>query len=55
VLVQADESIIAIIKKIDKEANGLYILEELDSETCLVSHDKQDELQRRVKEVGLVI
>jgi len=48
VLVQADESVMAIIKTIDNERKG-FILQELDEQTCLVQPDKIDELERLVK------
>lgn len=47
---QADESVMAIIKTIDNERKG-FILQELDEQTCLVSPDKIGELERLVKAV----
>ncbi len=40
----------AIIKAIDNERKG-FILQELDEQTCLVSPDKIEELERLVKAV----
>jgi hypothetical protein len=50
VLVQADESVMAIIKAIDGERSG-FILDQLDEQTCLVQPDKVEELERLVKAV----
>ncbi|KAF2404047.1 RNA polymerase II transcription factor B subunit 5 [Trichodelitschia bisporula] len=49
VLVQCDESIMAIIRKIDEGRNE-FIIEDLDSGTCLVKEGKLAELKRRLKE-----
>jgi hypothetical protein len=51
-LVQCDESIMAIIEKIDKERGHTYITERLDTETCLIAPEKIAELERLVKEVS---
>jgi hypothetical protein len=50
VLVQADESVMAIIKSIDNDRKG-FILQELDEGACLVQPDKLAELERLVKAV----
>lgn len=50
VLVEADESVMAIIKTIDNERKG-FILQELDEGTCLVQPEKIEELERLVKTV----
>jgi hypothetical protein len=54
VLVQADESVMAIIKAIDKDRSG-FILQELDMQTCLIQPDKIEELERLVKAVSAPI
>lgn len=51
VLIQCDESIMAIILKIDSESNHAFIMETLDDETCLVQAKKLIELQARLKDV----
>jgi hypothetical protein len=51
VLVQCDESIMAIILKIDDETKPGYIMERLDDETCLVQASKLNELKIRLNEV----
>ncbi len=51
VLVQCDESIMAIILKIDAETKPGYIMETLDDETCLVQASKLNELKTRLNEV----
>lgn len=48
---QVDESIMAIIKTIDNEMKNQIIIQDLDSETCLINEDKLHELQLRLKEV----
>jgi TFIIH basal transcription factor complex TTD-A subunit len=51
VLVQCDESIMAIILKIDAEHSHSFIMETFDDETCLVSSAKLNELKAKLKEV----
>jgi TFIIH basal transcription factor complex TTD-A subunit len=51
VLVQCDESIKAIIEKLDKENNNAYILESLDDQTMLVASTKINELKAQLKAV----
>jgi TFIIH basal transcription factor complex TTD-A subunit len=51
VLVQCDESIKAIIEKLDKENNNAYILESLDDQTMLVASGKINELKAQLKAV----
>ena len=50
VLIQCDESIMAIIRDIDKDRND-FIIEDLDDETCLIKENKLPELKQRLKEV----
>jgi TFIIH basal transcription factor complex TTD-A subunit len=51
VLIQCDESIMAVIRKIDNAKND-FIIEELDDETCLIKENKLEELKQRLKEVS---
>ncbi|KAF2674349.1 hypothetical protein BT63DRAFT_419644 [Microthyrium microscopicum] len=51
ILVQCDESIKAIIEKIDKENGNTFILEALDDENLLISSGKINELKARLKSV----
>lgn len=39
----------AMVRKIDKENNNAYIIEEIDDETCLVKENKVDEIKAKVK------
>jgi hypothetical protein len=41
----------AIIKNIDNEMNNQIIIQDLDSETCLINDEMLQELQQRLKEV----
>lgn len=41
----------AMVRKIDKENNNAYIIEEIDDETCLVKENKVEEIKARVKEL----
>jgi len=40
----------AIIKNIDNDTKNQIIIQDLDSETCLINDDKLPELQRKLKE-----
>jgi len=51
VLIQCDESIMAIIIDIDSKNKNIYILETLDSETCLVQGSKLHDLKVKLNEV----
>lgn len=51
VLVQADESIMAIIKKTNDQNNHMYILEDLGDKACLVKAEVLAELEYKVKQV----
>jgi len=42
----------AIIRKIDTDQKGIFIMEPLDMETCMIFPEKLEELERRVKEVS---
>jgi len=49
--VQCDESIMAIILKIDADNKHTYIMETLDDETCLVQTSRLTELKMRLNDV----
>jgi TFIIH basal transcription factor complex TTD-A subunit len=51
-LVQCDESIKAIIEKLDKDNNNTFIIDSLDDETMLVASGKINELKAQLKQVG---
>jgi TFIIH basal transcription factor complex TTD-A subunit len=48
-LLQCDPPQMAMVRKIDKESNNAYIIEEIDDETCLVKETKVDEIKDKVK------
>ncbi|ETN38041.1 uncharacterized protein HMPREF1541_07664 [Cyphellophora europaea CBS 101466] len=48
-LLQCDPPQMAMVRKIDKENNNAYIIEEIDDETCLVKENKVEEIKARVK------
>lgn len=50
-LLQCDPPQMAMVRKIDKESNNAYIIEEIDDETCLVKENKVDEIKAKVKEL----
>jgi TFIIH basal transcription factor complex TTD-A subunit len=52
VLVQCDESIMAIIIDIDNRNRNAFIMETLDDETCLVQASKLNELKARLNEAS---
>ena len=52
VLIQADESVMAIIYALDKQEGGRLVLDALDPETCLVKQEQLESLERKVKEVS---
>ena len=41
----------AMILKINRETNNLYIIEEINDRTCVVKEAKVDELKYRVKQL----
>ena len=51
-LVQCDESIMAIIIDIDNKNKNAFIMEALDDETCLVQANKLNELKARLNEAS---
>jgi TFIIH basal transcription factor complex TTD-A subunit len=51
VLVQCDESIMAILLKIDAEHRHAFITETFDDETCLVNSSKINELKALLRQV----
>jgi TFIIH basal transcription factor complex TTD-A subunit len=48
-LLQCDPPQMAMVRKIDKENNNAYIIEEIDDETCLVKENKVEEIKAKVK------
>jgi hypothetical protein len=40
-----------MVKKVDREAGSIYIIEEIDQNTCLVREQYVDELKRKVKQL----
>lgn len=53
ILVTADESIMAIIKKINEQNGHRYILEDLGDKNCLIKEGTLEALEAQVKAVGL--
>lgn len=49
-LLQCDPPQMAVLKSIDQKSGNIYIIEEIDDNTCLVSENKVDEIKRLVKE-----
>jgi len=41
----------AMVRKIDRESNNAYIIEEIDDRTCLVKDNKVDEIKAKVKDL----
>lgn len=41
----------AMVRKINRETNNVYIIEEIDDSTCLVNSNKTEELKQRVKDL----
>lgn len=50
-LLQCDPPQMAMVRKIDRESNNAYIIEEIDDHTCLVKENKVEEIKARVKEL----
>ena len=50
-LLQCDPPQMAMVRKIDRETEHAYIIEEIDDRTCLVKEAKVEEIKRRVKEL----
>lgn len=50
-LLQCDPPQMAMVRKIDRESNNAYIIEEIDDRTCLVKDNRVDEIKRRVKDL----
>jgi TFIIH basal transcription factor complex TTD-A subunit len=48
-LLQCDPPQMAMVRKIDKQNNNAYIIEEIGDETCLVKENKVDEIKAKVK------
>ena len=51
VLIECDESIKAIIVKIDREHNHDFIIEDIDDKHALIKSNKHEELKELLKEV----
>ncbi len=49
-LLQCDPPQMAVLKTIDQKSGNIYVIEEIDDCTCLVSENKVDEIKRLVKE-----
>jgi TFIIH basal transcription factor complex TTD-A subunit len=50
-LLQCDPPQMVMVRKMDKESDHAYIIEEIDDRTCLVKENMVDEIKRRVKEI----
>jgi hypothetical protein len=50
-LLTCDPPQMAMVRKIDKEANNAYIIEEIDDKHCLVKENKFAEIKAKVKEL----
>jgi len=50
-LLQCDPPQMAMVRKLDKESDHAYIIEEIDDRTCLVKENMVAEIKRRVKEI----
>lgn len=50
-LLQCDPPQMAMVKKIDRESDNAYIIEEIDDRTCLVKENKVEEIKRKVKDL----
>jgi hypothetical protein len=50
-LLQCDPPQMAMVRKIDRETNNAYIIEEIDDHTCLVKENKVEEIKAKVKEL----
>lgn len=48
-LLQCDPPQMAMIKKIDDESNGAFIIEKIDDRTCVVKEARVEDLKHRVK------
>lgn len=48
-LLKCDPPQMAMVRKIDKENNNAYIIEEIDDKHCLVKENKFQEIKAKVK------
>ena len=48
-LLKCDPPQMAMVRKIDKENNNAYIIEEIDDKHCLVKETKFQEIKEKVK------
>lgn len=51
VLLQCDPPQMAMVRKIAKESNNAYIIEEIDDHTCLVKEQHVEEIKAKVKDL----
>ena len=50
-LLQCDAPQMSMVRKIDRESNNAYIVEEIDESTCLVKEQHVEEIKAKVKEL----
>ena len=50
-LLQCDPPQMAMVRKIDRESEQGYIIEEIDDKTCLIKENMVEEVKRKVKMV----
>jgi len=50
-LLECDPPQMAMVRKIDRESNNAYIIEEIDDQTCLVKETKVEEIKQKVKDL----
>ena len=50
-LLQCDPPQMAMVRKIDRESEQGYIIEEIDDKTCLIKDNMVEEVKRKVKMV----
>jgi hypothetical protein len=50
-LLQCDPPQMAMVRKINREANGKYIMQEIDDYTCLIKEWAVDEVKQKVKDL----
>ena len=50
-LLQCDPPQMAMVRKINRESNNVYIIEEIDDSTCMINSNKTEELKQRVKDL----
>ena len=50
-LLQCDPPQMAVLRTLDERANGKYIIEHIDDNTCMVRENAVEEIKRMVKEI----